>query len=119
MRVLWMERKPNVCMVLENIKPEWTLESRVAQAALGYFGLEKEGNLKNNMAGKYGHHKMTFHYQHEMGSQRSRQMEKCYWGCRHGLDTTRRHNVKETGTSRIHKGVCDDTRVPVSWFLHV
>ena len=25
--------------VLENIKPEWTLESRVAQASLRYFGL--------------------------------------------------------------------------------
>ena len=33
MRVSWMERKTNV-WVLENMKPEWTLESRVAQAAL-------------------------------------------------------------------------------------
>ena len=30
MRVSWMERKTNV-WVLENIEPEWTLESRVAQ----------------------------------------------------------------------------------------
>ena len=33
MRVSWIERKTNV-WELENIKPEWTLESRVAQAAL-------------------------------------------------------------------------------------
>ena len=26
------------CMLLENIKPEWTLESREAKAALRYFG---------------------------------------------------------------------------------
>ena len=33
MRVSWMERKTNV-RVLENFKPEWTLESRVAQLLL-------------------------------------------------------------------------------------
>ena len=36
MTVSWMERKTNV-WVLENINPEWTLESRVAQAGLRYF----------------------------------------------------------------------------------
>ena len=32
-----MERKTNV-WVLENVKPKWTLESRVIKAALSYFG---------------------------------------------------------------------------------
>ena len=38
LRVSWMERKTNIC-IIENIKPEWTLESRVPKAALSYFGL--------------------------------------------------------------------------------
>ncbi len=32
-----MERKTNI-WIIENIKPEWTLESRVPKAALSYFG---------------------------------------------------------------------------------
>ncbi len=32
-----VERKTNI-WIIENIKPEWTLESRVPMAALGYFG---------------------------------------------------------------------------------
>ena len=32
-----MERKTNVS-IIENINPEWTLESRVTKAALSYFG---------------------------------------------------------------------------------
>ena len=32
-----MERKSNI-LIIENIKPEWTLESRVPKAALSYFG---------------------------------------------------------------------------------
>ena len=36
MRVSWMERKRNT-WIIENIKPEWTLESRVPKAALIYF----------------------------------------------------------------------------------
>ena len=50
MRVSWMERKTNV-RVLENIKPEWTLESRVAQAALGYFGhvVREERGMENDV----------------------------------------------------------------------
>ena len=32
-----MERKANI-WIIENIKPEWTLESRVPKAALRYFG---------------------------------------------------------------------------------
>ena len=36
-RVSWMERKTNMS-IIENIKPEWTLESTVAKAALSYFG---------------------------------------------------------------------------------
>ena len=37
LRVSWMERKTNMS-IIENIKPEWTLESRVTKAALSYFG---------------------------------------------------------------------------------
>ena len=33
LRVSWVDRK-----IIENIKPEWTLESRVPKAALSYFG---------------------------------------------------------------------------------
>ena len=36
LRVSWMERKTNI-WIIENIKPEWTLESRVPKAALSYF----------------------------------------------------------------------------------
>ena len=45
LRVSWMERKTNI-WIIENIKPEWTLESRVPKAALSYFGhvgREQEG----------------------------------------------------------------------------
>ena len=50
MRLLWMERKTNV-WVLENIKPEWTRESRVAQAALRYFGhvVREERGMENDV----------------------------------------------------------------------
>ena len=37
LRVSWMERKTNIS-IIETIKPEWTLESRMAKAALSYFG---------------------------------------------------------------------------------
>ena len=49
-RVSCMERKTNV-RVLENIKPEWTLESRVTQAALRYFGhvVREEREMENNV----------------------------------------------------------------------
>ena len=33
LRVLWMERKTNIS-IIENIKPEWTLDSRVTNATL-------------------------------------------------------------------------------------
>ena len=36
-RVSWMERKTNIS-IIENIKPEWTLESSVTNVALSYFG---------------------------------------------------------------------------------
>ena len=43
MRVSWMERKTNV-WVLENVKPKWTLESRVIKAALrGMRGKRRRG----------------------------------------------------------------------------
>ena len=37
LRVSWMERKTNI-RIIENIQPEWTLESRVPKAALSYHG---------------------------------------------------------------------------------
>ena len=37
LRVTWIDRKINV-RVIDNIKPEWTLESRVVKASLFYFG---------------------------------------------------------------------------------
>ena len=37
LRVSCIERKTNI-WIIENIKPEWTLESRVPKAALSYFG---------------------------------------------------------------------------------
>ena len=35
--ISWTERKINK-WIIENIKPEWTLESRVTKATLSYFG---------------------------------------------------------------------------------
>ena len=37
LRVTWTDRKTNV-WVIGNIKPEWTLESRIVKASLCYFG---------------------------------------------------------------------------------
>ena len=50
MRVSWIERKINV-WVPENIEPERTLESRVAQAALRYFGhvVREERGMENGV----------------------------------------------------------------------
>ena len=50
MRVSWMERKTNV-WVLENVKPKWTLESRVIKGALSYFGhvVRKELGMENDV----------------------------------------------------------------------
>ena len=49
MRVSW-ERDTNV-WVMENIKPEWILESRVAQAALRHFGhvVSEERGMENDV----------------------------------------------------------------------
>ena len=49
MCVSCMERKINVC-VLKSIRPGWTLESSVAQAALGYFGhvVREEREMEND-----------------------------------------------------------------------
>ena len=38
LRVTWTDRKTNV-WVIDNIKPEWTLESRIVKASLCYFGI--------------------------------------------------------------------------------
>ena len=35
--VTWIDRKTNV-WVIDNIKPEWTLESRIVKKSLCYFG---------------------------------------------------------------------------------
>ena len=50
MRVSWMERKTNVWL-LENVKPKWTLESRVIKATLNYFGhvVRKELGMENDV----------------------------------------------------------------------
>ena len=44
-----MERKTNIS-IIENIKPEWTLESRVAKAALSYFGhVVRAGGMEDDV----------------------------------------------------------------------
>ena len=49
LRVSWMERKTNIS-IIENIKPEWTLESRVAKAALSNFRhVVRAGGMENDM----------------------------------------------------------------------
>ena len=55
LRVSWRERRTNE-WVINIIKPEWTLESRVVQAALSYFGhvARSEGMEKMVMLGKVG-----------------------------------------------------------------
>ena len=48
-RVSWMERKTNI-WIIENIKPEWTLESRVPKAALSYFGhVVRAGGMEDDV----------------------------------------------------------------------
>ena len=47
--VSWMERKTNIS-IIESIKPEWTLESRVAKAALSYFGhVVRAGGMEDDV----------------------------------------------------------------------
>ena len=49
LRVSWMERKTNMS-IIDNIKPEWTLESRVAKAALSYFGhVVRAGGMEDDV----------------------------------------------------------------------
>ena len=49
MRVSWMERKTNI-WIIENIKPEWTLKSRVPMAALSYFGhVVRAGGMEDDV----------------------------------------------------------------------
>ena len=49
LRVLWMDRKANI-LIIENIKPEWTLESRVTKAALSYFGpVVRAGGMEDDV----------------------------------------------------------------------
>ena len=79
-----MERKTNIS-IIESIKPEWTLESRVAKAALSYFGhvvraggmdgrenewSEKERKTTAKMAGHpQGVCERSHHQKHETGCQ--------------------------------------------------
>ena len=47
LRVSWMEKKTNI-WIIENIKPEWTLESRVTQA--DYFGhVVRAGGMEDDV----------------------------------------------------------------------
>ena len=49
LRVSWMERNTNI-WIIENIKPEWTLESRVPRAALSYFGhVVRAGGMEDDV----------------------------------------------------------------------
>ena len=70
-----MERKTNI-WIIENIKPEWTLESRVPKAALSYVAREnerseKERKPKTKMAGHtHGVLERSNHQQHETRRQR-------------------------------------------------
>ena len=48
---------------------------------------------KSKMTEQCEQYKRIFQKQHEMGRQKSSQMEKCYRGCRQRSDPTRRHNV--------------------------
>ena len=49
LRVSWMERKTNI-WIIENIKPEWTLESRLPKAALSYFGhVVRAGGMEDDV----------------------------------------------------------------------
>ena len=49
LRVSWMERETNI-WIIENIKPEWTLESRVPKAALSYFGhVVRAGGMEDDV----------------------------------------------------------------------
>ena len=47
--VSWMERKTNIS-IIENIKPDWTLGSRVTMAALSYFGhVVRAGGMEDDV----------------------------------------------------------------------
>ena len=49
LRVSWMERKSNI-WIIENINPEWTLESGVPKAALSYFGhVVRAGGMEDDV----------------------------------------------------------------------
>ena len=44
-----MERNTNI-WIIENTKPEWTLESRVTKAALSYFGhVARPGGMEDDV----------------------------------------------------------------------
>ena len=116
LRVSWMERKTNIS-IIENIKPDWTLESRVAKAALSYFGhVVRAGGMEDdtmlgrmNGARKRGRPRQRWldtlkgyasgaTISNMRRDARDRAgcasgMERSYHGCRQGSDATRRHKV--------------------------
>ena len=55
LRITWIDRKTNV-WVIGNIKPEWTLESRIVKASLCYFGhVIRAGGMEYEvMVGRWG-----------------------------------------------------------------
>ena len=47
--VSWMDRKTNIS-IIENIKLDWTLESRVTEVVLSYFGhVVRAGGMENDV----------------------------------------------------------------------
>ena len=117
LRVSWMERKTNIS-IIESIKPEWTLESRVTKAALSYFGhVVRAGGMEDDMmigrmngARKRGRPRQRWvdtlkgyasgatinnmrRDARDRAGWRAVLMERSYHGCRQGSDATRRHRV--------------------------
>ena len=96
--------------MLENIKPEWTLESGVTQAALRYCGhvVREERGLENDvMLGgmsekrrqgrpktRWLHIKTKKNLLSPSERERESNMEKCYRGCLQKSDTTQRHKLR-------------------------
>ena len=110
-----MERKTNMS-IIENIKPEWTLESRVAKAALSYFGhVVRAGGMEDdvmlgrmNGARKRGRPRQrwvdtlkgyasgaTISDMRRDARERAGWRGSSYHGCRQGSDATRRHKVNQ------------------------
>ena len=113
LRVSWMERKTNIS-IIESIKPEWTLESMVTEAALSYFGhVVRAGGMEDDMmlgrmngAWNRGRPRQrwldtlkeyasgaTINNMRWDARDRAGWRYRSYHGCRQGSDATRRHKV--------------------------